>query len=1134
MRLWLLFLMVFFLVSPPVNYYQFLVDQDHLSGAPDFSFLNHPLSPSDRLFVRDGHFFRVGNDLTPQTTDDERVRLFGVNLAFGANFPVEADARRIAKRLRRLGVNLVRLHHMDSQPDSNPNNAGSILTIGPYPTLNPVAVARLRAFLEAFKAEGIYVDLNLHVGYQFRPSVDSLPALPNGVPMPDQSKPLNIFYPRMVELQKAFTRSVIDALQLNHDPVLAVVEINNESSLLQAWQTSGLDRTLLGDYKTELQHQWNSFLTTKYSTTEALRATWGGGEPDGLELIPNPAWRAEIHAPAQASYEITTTDGLPTLKAQITQGGAPAIFKQVGFSITTDRPYLASMEIRADLPDNTSRNIYWDIKQDVSPWRTETGRNIAVTNQWQPFAMAFQPQFAMDGIGRFAVSLENVLGTVYLRKWSLRQAARRGLSAGERLEDGSVSLVGENELATNERTNDYLRFLADRDQAYLREMLGAVREKAGPLVPVAGTQMGYGGLLNLDSHAEVDYQDNHFYVDHYGFPNVAWDSRDWYLRDLSSLGGGLTAFQSMAAAREAGRPYTVSEFNQPWPNTYAAEIDPTLAAFGAFQDWDAIMHFAYSHGRNWDDGVPNGFNINGDWTKFPNLGQAAWLFRSGAIEAGQVPIEIPVSQALRLQAGREKRNGGISPFLNSALGYNEANAFIHPIRIVKDETRLIPDLAKQAPAAPFVSDTGETTYDRTGQLFLIHSLKAAGVFGFAGTKKVTAGALDVELASTARGYAAMLLTSLDDQPIPDSKSLLLSMPGYTLRTQPGSDPPRPQQLVKYGNTTDWWTLEKEPNFPNKPSGNRDGGIGPVWMERVESYVTIRTAAKRLTVYPLDGAGVRMSPLPDQQIEKVDGGFRLHLQADGQPASPWYEVVADGITTAISVSAASYNGAKLATESMVAAFGAGLATDTQLATTIPLPTSLAGTRVLVKDSAGTERLAPLFFVSPNQVNYLIPSGTAAGAAMVAIASRDGTVSTKTVQIAAVAPGLFAANSNGQGVAAALVLRMKADGSQSYEPVAQFDSAQNKFVAVPIELGPEGDQVFLILFGTGIRFRSDLSKVTAKVGGADALVLYAGPQDSFVGLDQVNVVIPRSLVGRGGVDVSLTVEGKMANPVQVSIK
>src|SRR5947208_837426 len=145
--------------APQDGLYQFSVDQDHLTGAPDFSRLNRPLTPADRVFVKDGHFFTVGRDLKPNTADDQRLRLFGVNTAFGANFPEEPDAPRIAKRLRSLGINLVRLHHMDSSPDRNPQDARSTLTTGPYPTLNPISVARLRVFLDALKAEGIYVNL---------------------------------------------------------------------------------------------------------------------------------------------------------------------------------------------------------------------------------------------------------------------------------------------------------------------------------------------------------------------------------------------------------------------------------------------------------------------------------------------------------------------------------------------------------------------------------------------------------------------------------------------------------------------------------------------------------------------------------------------------------------------------------------------------------------------------------------------------------------------------------------------------------------------------------------------------------------------------------------------------------------
>jgi hypothetical protein len=870
------------------GFYQLHIDQDQLSGAADFSFLNRPLQPADRLFVRDGHFTRVGEDLTPLTADDERIRLFGLNFCFGANFPSETDAVRIAQRLRRLGVNLVRLHHMDSQPDSNPANAGSLLTTGPYPTLNPVAVSRLRALLDAFEAEGIYINLNLHVGYQFRPSVDQVPVL---AVFPTQSKPLHVFYPRMVDLQREYTRKVIEALRLKDDPVLAMVEIDNECSLVREWQASNLDRYLQAEYKDEFQRQWNKFLSAAYLTTDALQKAWGAYQADGPELLSG-NWTIENHAPGRGTTpEAAPGESPPATRVQVLDGSDVVILKQVGFSVTTEQHYTAEVEVRADLPAGATRTIYWDIKQNISPWRTAVSSTITVGGEWQKYQMGFQPSFAMEGIGRFGMSIEKLVGTtVYVRNAGLRVTGARGLAPGESLEAGNVALVGENEYATEVRANDYLAFLADRDRAYLRVMLEAVRQSTDRWAPVAGTQVGYGGLLNFDSHQDLDYDDNHFYVDHYNFPNVSWDGRDWRIRDSSSLGGGLNEFLNMAIARQRGRPYTVSEYNLPWPNRQAAEIDPTLAAFGAFQDWDSIMHFAYSHGRGWDDGVPNGFNINGDWTKWVNLGQSAWLFRWAVVRPAMEAIDIPVSKELRLRAGREKRNSAINAFLGATVGYNTANAFIHSVRLVKDGEGPVPEAARAAPASPFRADTGELTYDRNARLFLIHAERAAGVFGFAGQSKVAAGAIDVELAPGARGFAAILLTSLDGQPLAESGRMLLSNPGHTLRTQPGSDPQRPQALINYGTTKDWWTIEPEPNYASKPSGNLNGGQRPVWMERVECFVTLRTSAAALTVYPLDGAGRRLKPLAESDVERVEGGFRVHLQAEGQSFSPWYELV----------------------------------------------------------------------------------------------------------------------------------------------------------------------------------------------------------------------------------------------------
>ena len=246
------------------------------------------------------------------------------------------------------------------------------------------------------------------------------------------------------------------------------------------------------------------------------------------------------------------------------------------------------------------------------------------------------------------------------------------------------------------------------------------------------------------------------------------------------------------------------------------------------------------------------------------------------------------------------------------------------------------------------------------------------------------------------------------------------------------------------------------------------------------------------------------------------------------------------SSAAIVSAANYNGQLFAAESIVAAFGQNLTTTTQAASPDqPLPTTLGGLSVNVLDSAGVNRLAPLFFVSPTQVNFQIPQGTSnGGSASVRFIGANGLVALSgSLSINNVAPGLFSADSSGSGLAAAVALRIR-NGKEIFEPIVRFDQASNKFVAVPIDLGPDlgsaTDQVFLVGFGTGFRFRSSLGAVTATIGGMPAQAPFAGEAPSFIGLDQANILLPRSLIGRGEVDVVMTIDGQMTNPVRVSVK
>jgi len=236
-------------------------------------------------------------------------------------------------------------------------------------------------------------------------------------------------------------------------------------------------------------------------------------------------------------------------------------------------------------------------------------------------------------------------------------------------------------------------------------------------------------------------------------------------------------------------------------------------------------------------------------------------------------------------------------------------------------------------------------------------------------------------------------------------------------------------------------------------------------------------------------------------------------------------------TLAAVSAASYNG-ELSSESIAAAYGENLASGVATATSLPLPTTLGGVTLKVKDSGGVERDAPLFFVSPGQINYLVPAGASVGPASVAVFRNGAAVASGAIPITETAPGLFTANGSGQGVPAAYALRVRGD-AQTVEPLLRYDDGQKQFVPLPIDLGPEGDLVFLILFGTGFR-SATASGVTVTVSGENAEVFYAGAASGFAGLDQANVLLPRSLAGKGEVNISLTADNRSANAVTVSVR
>lgn len=272
-------------------------------------------------------------------------------------------------------------------------------------------------------------------------------------------------------------------------------------------------------------------------------------------------------------------------------------------------------------------------------------------------------------------------------------------------------------------------------------------------------------------------------------------------------------------------------------------------------------------------------------------------------------------------------------------------------------------------------------------------------------------------------------------------------------------------------------------------------------------------------FPLGGA----LETPDGRVFVTDqGNDRVRVLATSPALSQG----------AVRQSASFFQGA-MAPGTIISVFGENLASSVAVAESTPLPTVLVGTRMEFRDSADVIHAMPLFFVSAGQINALIPDDAAVGAGSLSVIGAGGTASVD-LTLDRAAPGLFAANATGRGVAAAFALRVAADGTQTTEPLFALNDA-NEIVARTISMGPEGEEVYLLLFGTGIRSGGGAESTSASVEGLDVPVLFAGAQGSFVGLDQVNIgPIPRIFVGYGEAEVQVATASRASNWVTVVLE
>ena len=240
--------------------FPFVVSYDTPANATNVSaWLDRPAGVHGFIRAEDGHF---RNDVGP-------VRFWATNIAFEGCFPTHQQAERLAARLARLGINCVRMHHMDSYSiwGNSPNKL----------TIDPRKLERLDYLIGQLKKHGVYTNLNLHVSRWF----GEAEGFSGRSQRPEYDKGLDNFEPRMIELQKKYAHDLLEHVNpytgnpYTREPAIAFVEINNENALHATWGWGQIDR-LPEPYASTFRTLWNGWLKQKYGNTEQLRKAWNG------------------------------------------------------------------------------------------------------------------------------------------------------------------------------------------------------------------------------------------------------------------------------------------------------------------------------------------------------------------------------------------------------------------------------------------------------------------------------------------------------------------------------------------------------------------------------------------------------------------------------------------------------------------------------------------------------------------------------------------------------------------------------------------------------------------------------------------------------------------------------------------
>lgn len=461
-------------------------------GVTDVSALNPAPSGRHGRLTVDGE----GHIVDP---DGRRVRFLGTNFTHAEAFPDHARAERLARRLASLGINIVRIHHIDKSETPQ-----GIWKDKPWHNeLDPDQLDKLDYLFYQFKKNGIYADLNLHVSHRYWLGEDfSKDGLKNNrertVLLPQYAKGLDRIEDDFIAQQKNYARmllghtNVYTGLRYAEDPVIAIVEINNESSF------HGLNPMTLPTYCRErVQAKFNAWLRAKYGSTEALRAAWGAPEPLGKEVFTTlPCCHEDAYIRVEAASPQTV---------KITLTGSPERADQAqvqwkDLTLEEGEVYTFSFSARSDIP----RKIPYGIRHQVADCLS-CGLNgeMLAEPEWKTVSATFVAANAEPGLACLDVTLGNTPpGSCEIRDLSLRKGGDIHLRPEESLEAGTMQPVSSTRDFPGRggswnRARDWYAFALDTEEAYARTFKQLIREELGCNALLFDSQCAYGGLAGL-------------------------------------------------------------------------------------------------------------------------------------------------------------------------------------------------------------------------------------------------------------------------------------------------------------------------------------------------------------------------------------------------------------------------------------------------------------------------------------------------------------------------------------------------------------------------------------------------------------------------------------------------------------